>query len=372
MAGDEVISKSLNTFLTKIYYDPNNTGSFGGIDRLWRAVKKTNRKGVTKNDVRRWAKSQDVYTLYRPARRNYPRRTVYVSMIDEMWECDLIVMKDFDKFNEGNMYMLVVIDALSKYLMVEHLKRKNADTIVRAFAEVLKNGRKPICLRSDKGGEFIGAKVQRFLKSQDIRYFVTSNETKACYCERVIRTLKSRMWRFFEHKETYDYIQVVEKLVENYNNSYHRTIKMSPISVTKDNDHLVWENAYLKSMKIHEKNKKIKFKFKVGQYVRYSYKKKVFDKGYEENWSGELFKITEKLYTKPPTYKLADYSGEKMLGSAYEQEIQHVIKSKDALWKIEEVVREERRDGQLYYLVKWKGWPNKYNTWLTADQLEDL
>ena len=373
MAAIENEETNLNDFLSKIYYDPNNTGSFGGLDRLWRAVKSTGRKGVTKNDVRQWLKSQDVYTLHRPARRNFPRRKVFVSLIDEMWESDLIDMKDFDKFNEGYRYLLVVIDSLSKYLMVEPLERKTADMTIKGFSKILKNGRKPQCMRSDRGGEFVGLKVQNYLKKMNIHYFKTSNETKACYAERVIRTLKSRMWRHFQHNETYDYIKVLKYLVNNYNNSYHRTIKMSPASVTKENDHIAWENAYVNPKNILEKPKKIKFKFEVGQYVRYSFLKKPFDKSYEEQWSSELFKITKRLYTNPPTYKLSDYKGEKIIGSAYEYEIQHVIKSPDTLWKIDKVLNERKgKDGKLYYLVSWKNWPKKYNSWVSEDDISDL
>ena len=371
---DDEAENDINNFLSNIYYDPNNNGSFGGINRLWRAVKETERAGITKKDVRQWLKTQDVYTLYRPARRNFPRRRVIVSHIDEMWECDLIDMKDFDKYNQGYRYLLVVIDALSKYLMVEPLKKKTAETTVIGFSNVLKNGRKPSCMRSDRGGEFVGIKVQRYLKQMGIRYFSTSNETKACFAERVIRTLKSRMWRYFEHKETNTYIQVLNYLVNNYNNSFHRTIKMTPMSVTRENDHIAWENTYVKSMRLNtsEKQPSIKFKFNVGQYVRYSYIKGAFAKSFDEQWSGEIYKISERLYTRPPTYRLNDWSGEKILGSAYEQEIQHVIKSPDAKWKIGEILKEQRRQGKKYYLVNWKRWPKKYNSWVSADDLAEL
>ena len=369
------MADDIGEFLSQIYYNPEDSGSFGGVDRLWRSVKKSGKEGITKKDVKQWLKTQDVYTIYRPARRNFPRRKVFVSQIDEMWECDLIDMKSFDKFNEGYRYLLVVIDALSKYLMVQPIQRKTADTTVKAFSKIFKNGRKPSCMRSDRGGEFIGVKVQRYLKQMNVRYFVTSNETKACFAERVIRTLKSRMWRYFEHKETNTYIQVLGYLVHNYNNSYHRTIRMTPASVTRANDHIAWENTYVRPLTVEEKKRreeKIKFKFEVGQYVRYSYLRATFDKSYEEQWSGELFKITKKLYTRPPTYKLSDYSGEKLVGSAYEQEIQHVIKSPDSKWKIDEVLKEERRNGKPYYFVSWKSWPKKYNSWVSADDISDL
>ena len=179
-------------------------------------------------------------------------------MMDEMWECDLNVMEDWAKYNDGYKYMLVVIDVLSRYLMVEPLKTKNADDIVAAFAVIFKKGRTPKMMRSDQGKEFVGKKTQSYLKQMNVRFFMTNNETKACFCERVIRTLKARMFRYFQHKQTYRYIDILKDLVDSYNHSFHRSIKMAPVSVTKDNDHLAWENTYVKTL---QDDTKIKFRF---------------------------------------------------------------------------------------------------------------
>ena len=88
------------------------------LGHVFRAVNRVGHHEITRDNVKTWLKSQDTFTLHHPVRRNFPRRTLYVSMMDEMWECDLIVMEDWSKYNDGYRYMLVVIDVLSRYLMV--------------------------------------------------------------------------------------------------------------------------------------------------------------------------------------------------------------------------------------------------------------
>ena len=100
------------------------------------------------------------------------------------------------------------------------------------------------------------------------------------FCE---RTMKARMFRYFQYRQTNRYIDVLKDLVESYNQSFHRSIKMAPASVNKDNNHLTWENTYIKTL---QDDKKITFKFKVGDYVRLSYLRKAFDKSYQQQWSG--------------------------------------------------------------------------------------
>ena len=112
------------------------------------------------------------------------------------------------------------------------------------------------------------------MKEEEIQLYNTYNETKASVVERVIRTLKTRMWRYFTAKKTMRYIEVLQDLVDSYNRSKHRSIRKKPINVTQNNEREVWHTLYGE----REKEGPVKYKFEVGDQVRISKMKRTFEK----------------------------------------------------------------------------------------------
>ena len=142
------------------------------------------------------------------------------------------------------------------------------------------------------------------------------------------------------------YFDVLDDIVNKYNNTVHRTIKMKPIDVT--NDSFVEHNE--------ESNKKDP-KFRVGDHVRISKDKNIFAKGYAPNWSEEVFVIIKIKKTVSWTYVINDLNGEEITGSFYEKELQ---KTNQKEFRIEKILK--RRGDKLY--VKWKGYDNSFNSWI--------
>ena len=136
--------------------------------------------------------------------------------------------------------------------------------------------------------------------------------------ERFNRTLKQRMYRYFTWKGTLRYIDVLPELLESYNQSYHRSIQRAPSSVTKNNEKDVWLTLY------GNQPPKKGYAFKVGDEVRISKSKGLFEKGYLPNWSEEIFTIAKRLPRNPPVYRLKDYSNDNIEGTFYEDELQPV------------------------------------------------
>ena len=138
--------------------------------------------------------------------------------------------------------------------------------------------------------------------------YSTYNEGKSAVAERFIRTLKDNI---FKHISKKFYFDVLDDIVNKYNNTVHRTIKMKPINVTSDSYAEYKEDS-------NEKN----CEYKVGDRVRISKYKNIFDKGYAQNWSEEVF-IVSKIKNKVPwTYVISDLNGEPITGSFYEKELQ--------------------------------------------------
>ena len=106
------------------------------------------------------------------------------------------------------------------------------------------------------------------------------------------------------------YIDKLHDIVDEYNNTYHRTMKMKPIDVK--------DNTYINIDKEVNNNDP---KFKVGDHVRILKYKNIFAKGCTPNWSEEVFVIKEIKNTAPWTYVINDLNGEEIIGTFYEKEL---------------------------------------------------
>ena len=102
--------------------------------------------------------------------------------------------------------------------------------------------------------------------------------------------------------------------------------------------------------------------FKVGDHFRISKYKTIFAKGYTQNWSEKVFIISKIKNTVPQTYVITDLNGEPITGSFYEKELQ---KTNQKEFRIEKVLK--RKGDKLY--VKWKGYDNRFNSWIDKKDL---
>jgi len=250
--------------------------------------------------------------LHKPIIRKFRRRKVIVNGIDQIWSADLVDMQQFSKQNKGFKYLLTVIDLFSKFAWAIPLKTKTGKEMIASFLKLLRH-RKPNKLWTDAGKEFVNMEFKKFLTGNGIELYQTYNEGKAVVVERFNRTLKEKKWRYFTESQSNKYLEVLPQILSAYNNTFHSTIKMTPVQGSKkENEHKIRYVSY----PVKEKPK-----FKIGDRVRiYKYKKQ-FEKGYETNWTKEIFVVSEILNTSPATYKIKDLNGEDITGSFYKQEL---------------------------------------------------
>ena len=353
--------------LASIYLDPSHPASFGGLDAVYRAVKEEGNSKISRKQVQDWLSQQDVYTLHKPARRHYKRSRVIVSGIDAQYQADLVDVQSLSRYNKGFKYLLTCIDIFSKYAWVVPLKTKQGQELKKAFESILSSGRKPRKLQTDQGSEFLNRVFQKFLRDNDIEFFTTNSGLKASVVERFNRTFKNKMYKYFTYKNTLCYIDVLPQLVKSYNNTYHRSIKMKPSQVTKANEAKVWHMLYGDNTQ-----KRVRFKFQVGDRVRISKVKRIFQKSYLPNFTEELFTVYKRFPRQVPVYKLKDDANEILEGTFYEAELQKVIKN-DEIYRVEKVLRKRKRNGKVEYLVKWKGYEDpKFNSWVPESDITKL
>lgn len=356
-----------------IYYDPAHPAGYAGATRLI-AGKKSKQTAVYD-----WLTQQDAYTIHRPVHRRFPRLHYNVDNIDDLWEADLVDLRSLQTFNDGVAYLLVVIDVLSKYAWVEPLTDKSVRQVTMAFKRILarSDGRSPLYIQTDRGKEFLGSVFQKFLDERDIRFRVARNpDIKASIVERLNRTLKERMWRFFTHRNTHRYIDVLQQFVYAYNHARHSTIKMQPAAVTLYNAGIAHANM-MNAAAARRKKKRIgTHKYKCGDYVRISRTKGTFEKGYEKNWSAEIFRISRVLSRQAlSVYEISDLAGEIIDGFFYPEELTSVSAERvsgDREFKIERVIKTRGRGPKRELFVSWLGYPEKFNSWIPAADARDL
>ena len=327
--------------------------------RSWRSKKKPNKEKVTFAWQEKLAEE-----LHKPIKRHFTRRRVITYHIDEIWAADLVEMQQFSKGNKGFRYLLMVIDVFSKYGWIVPLKDEKGETVAETFKSIFKDGRKPELLWTDKGTEFYNRHVKDLLNKHNIKLYSTENEEKSSVVETWNRTMKEKMWKQFTAENSTEWVDILRKLLAEYNNTKHRSISMTPTEASeKKNEGTVYFNLYGDM-----KRSSTKPKFTVGDKVRISkYKRPVFDKAYTPNWTEEVFVVGKIQHTDPITYKLKDLNSEEIQGSFYEQEL---LRATQEIFRTEKVIRRDNKRKQA--LVKWKGYSDDFNSWVPFSDLQTV
>ena len=351
----------LNRFLEKTYLNPTNSAAFSSVDKLYKAAK-AKYPNIKSEEVKDWLATQDAYTLHKDARKHFKRNKIVVHGIDEQWQVDLADMNALIKDNNGYRYILTCIDILSKYAWAVPIKSKTSFNVIKAFEKIFQEGRTPIKLQSDGGREFNNSTFKDYMDKKGVHYFTTKNETKCSIVERFNRTLKTKMWKYFTYANTHVYLNVLSKLVKSYNKTVHSSIKMKPKDVTIYNQHIALQNLYGNKTQVVSNPKPA---FRIGDNVRISKLKHSFMKGYEGNWSYEIFTVVKVILRNPPVYIIKDYDGNDIDGVFYSKELQKVKKQTNGFWQIEKVLKMRKRNGKKEYFVKWLHHPKSMSSWVT-------
>ena len=276
-------------------------------------------------------------------------------------------MTQLSEWNDGVKFILVFIDSFSRFASITPLKSKSGEEVLSTLKKILKhkdfNGISR--LNTDEGKEFYNKKVQAFLKSQQITlYSVSSREIKAAIAERFIRTLKGRLYRYMTHNNSARYIDVLPQIIHNYNHSYHRTIKSTPHKVhhmDKNQIRLQFKQMYIKEVK----DKKVLIpSLNIGQTVRIAdeNRNKAFRRGYTIQNTWEIFKIAKIDNSQTPIlYHLEDLNKEPITGIFHREEL--VPTDLPESYDIE-IIKKKKVGKRLKYLVKWRGYPDQFNSWI--------
>lgn len=342
-----------------MYYKGDHPASFGGLNRLARF------SDGGRKEAQDFLEGSDAYTLYREIKRPRIFRKTIAHGMHDLYQSDLVEIQKIAKYNDGFRYLMFTIDVFSRKLAVVPIRKKTGDEIVRAFKVTFKRLKQCKLLHTDRGREFWNKTVQAFLLKKKIRLYHTYSDKKASLVERVQRTLMQRIWKYFEYARTRRLVEVLPKLVNAYNKSFHRTLGARPIDVNERNESEFFARLYPSGFETK------KPKFRIGDTVRISMNRHALLKKYKQSFSDEVFLIERIKLGNPTVYYLVNREDkEPVLGSFYESELQRIRITSNKVWPIEAIIRQRRTVGGKEYLVKWRGYPSSHNSWIKAIDIE--
>ena len=203
----------------------------------------------------------------------------------------------------------------------------------------------------------------------------TENAEKSSVVECCNRTMKEKMFKYFTANNTNKYIDVLNDFVDKCNNTRHSSIKMTSFEASNNTRH---SSIKMTSVEASKKTnattdyrnlypdltrRPMRAKFKIDDKVRIQKKEGLFEKGFTPNWTVEVFTVSKVHRTNPITYKITDYNNEEIQGTFYEQQLQ---KTSQEVFRNEKVVK----IGKTQILVKWKGYPESFNSWVDEKELK--
>ena len=357
--------------INRIYTNPINPGSFSGLENLYEQVRKKY-PGITKNDVRQFLEGNRTYTLFKPRLIKYKRsKFVPAGFLTDL-QVDLGDFQTLAKKNSGFRYLLVAVDVLSRRVFTSPVRSKTGLEMKNSFEKLFSQmPYLPQQIFSDRGMEFESKEMLGYYKDKGIEKFkARASEIKAGVAERMIKTIKQRLYRYFSEKNTTNWIDVLPKITDAINNSVCRITGKRPIDINPENASSIWEKVYgtyVRGVATNSKKKTKSNKFLPGDKVRISRAKPIFEKGYLPTFSDEIFTVNSKSRANPDHFQLKDYKEEPIHGRFYAPELLKVRVDEETTYRIEKVLKKRTKKGKKEMLVKFIGYPENY--WILSSDI---
>ena len=233
-----------------------------------------------------FVKKQEVQQLHKNVKPIHHYFPIYADHKNEIWQTDLLDLSNISKYNQMYRYILLFIDVYSRFVYAVPLKNKMASTVNEALKNVLSIA-KPELIQADYGSEFINKTFKKILSENNtnIQFLQTSHQLGII--NRFCRTIRNLIEKYLTAYHTNNYISVLDKIIKNYNTSFHKGIQSIP---SKPNNEKISEINYKKLLEAQEEETK----FELGDTVRYILNRQAFEKGTLPRFSSTLHTIMDK------------------------------------------------------------------------------
>ena len=310
--------------------------------------------------------SFESYSLMRLGRKQKEKNPTLALHVRDVFQIDLVHVTELAALNNGVNYLFCCIDIFSKRAWVIPEVAATGQGSIESLKIILNSiNIAPRSIIADAGPEFDNKKFKAYLNKMGIKLIFTESENKASTCERFQRTLQCKIYSYITQKENLRYIDILDKIVRNYNLAHHSFLETSPINVEK-NKHLQNILMVKHAAKLFNLRRK-KPKFQVNDCIRVSLKKKTFSRSYNIQNTYERFIITSVNNQLPiPRYRVKDELNNDIKGFFLENEIIKInIPKYRAI-----IIDKRKRKGKTEFLHRFKGYSEKFDLWLTLSQAD--
>lgn len=351
--------------MRKWYHRPEHPTSYSGRNHMSKF------HNIPDARVEKVLEGLQSYSFHREVKKPRKRNPFFVYRKRDHVQADLVEVGQLAEENDGVRYLLTAIDMFSKFAVCIPMKNKKQQSAMRAFTKMFPI-LKPKVLMTDSGGEFTGGNIKRFLLENGVRHFTPGSNIKCSGVERFNKTIQRKLYHHMTSRGSDRYIDVLPRIVESYNNSVHARLGISPREAERpENDLIVKDMLNRHYLSFFKKKSTRRRRFKVGDTVRVAKIKRPFMRSYKKQSNDEIFEITEVRTGLPiPMYVLRSWEHlDTMKGAFYESELTRV--NLDS-FNIERILKRRMKNGIEQVFVKWEGYHKKFNSWIPAENLEDI
>ena len=367
-----MLTEDEKQYLKNIYFSPKHEASFGGIDALYRFVRKDGRYKISKKEIQQFLRSIEEYSTH--VKKNRPKSWYGMTVpgVRYMYEVDTA------HFNIGDgefRYFVTMIDTFSRKASARAIKDMKSRTVTRAIKEMLVELGSPSILRSDRGVEYVNKVLKNEMKKQKIKQVFSFPPYKASMVERLIRDVKNKLYKILQSKGREDWWTYLGDVIKGHNEGFHRMLNMAPNQVSSSNTPQLWYRFKQRRAKAMPPFKK--YKYCINDGVRVSLERTPMHKDHNELNSTNVYFITYR-YSRAHVhrYKLKDSNNKALEGSFTENQLELTFVDEQTVWRIERVIHYAYlgtgRNRAKYAYCKWQGMSSKFNSYTLASNVIDL
>ena len=243
--------------------------------------------GLPRVKVSQFLLSKPPYTKFKNRRRKVPRLQVKARFINDIW-CTELPQVDKLSWNSKTKLLMVSVDVFSRFVRVQPMRNKNAETTRAAFIRMCSdqgnNLKFPKKMWVDRGNEFFGD-FRDLCQDVGIHIYHTFSETKACFAERAIRSLKSLIYKYLEERKTDCYLPKLQNFMRTLNTRVNRSTGLPPEKVQNGDFMTIFNKRSMKTNRLSS--------LKIGELVRIAEVSTSFSKGYKPQFTDEIFKVID-------------------------------------------------------------------------------
>ena len=360
------LSKKQKSYLMRLYNSISESSNFAGPQKIFSELQRRKKfPQISLYQIQKFLSKQESYGLSQGTRNKFHRPSYITYFKYYLIQLDLVDMTKYSKSNNNIKYLLSCIDTFSRMLFMQPIKSKQAKDVVAALHIILRQINEPIVFCcTDKGSEFSSQLFKEKLAEYNIKHYFSTTGSCA-HVEISHRTIKRRILQHMLHRNTENYIDVLQNIISNYNKTIHSSLNLRPIDVTLQNQYDVYQ--YAKSLRRHKKRSR--FKFKIGDSVRISFRKSIFDRQLAIKWSRETFRVARRYRNQNYNlYKLYDCNNDLIFGSFYENEMKKVYVDSKTTYAIDKVIKK----GKDKSLVTFQNYPKKCTEWILNKDIKNV